>query len=211
MVRILMGIVVVVLVSSGISGCETRDEQTPSVASESMEGPMTEEDRAPGPAEQPQPEEPSPSKVDQEPTTEEVADVTRQPRPENTDRADGGDDTAGEREPASEDEAMAPAPTEPAGDCAAISQALVDQGRELFAGKGNCAACHGAGGEGGPVGPDLTDEQWINADGTLGSIADVVRSGVTEPKEFPAPMPPLGGAALSPEEVCAVAAYVHSL
>jgi mono/diheme cytochrome c family protein len=59
--------------------------------------------------------------------------------------------------------------------------------------------------------PDLTDAQWLNVDGSYGSIAGLVRSGVPKPKEHSAPMPALGGAPLSGAQVCAVAAYVYSL
>jgi mono/diheme cytochrome c family protein len=34
---------------------------------------------------------------------------------------------------------------------------------------------------------------------------------VPTPKKAPAPMPPMGGASLSPDQVKAAAAYVHSL
>jgi hypothetical protein len=34
---------------------------------------------------------------------------------------------------------------------------------------------------------------------------------VPYPKQHAAPMPPMGGASLTPQQVCAVAAYVYSL
>jgi mono/diheme cytochrome c family protein len=42
-------------------------------------------------------------------------------------------------------------------------------------------------------------------------IEGVVRNGVPQPKQFPAPMPAMGGAPLSDEQVRAVAAYVYSI
>ena len=66
------------------------------------------------------------------------------------------------------------------------------------------------GGEG-SLGPDLTDAEWLHSDGSLPAITKTIQTGVPTPKKAPAPMPPMGGAALSPEQVRTVAAYVHSL
>lgn len=97
------------------------------------------------------------------------------------------------------------------GACPQITQALVDEGRQVFTGRGNCATCHGANGQGGALAPDLTDTTWLNIDGSYASIAAIVKSGVPQPKQHPAPMPPMGGASLSTSQVCAVAGYVYSL
>ncbi len=59
--------------------------------------------------------------------------------------------------------------------------------------------------------PNLTDGEWLDVDGSYGAIVGLVRSGVPHPKRFPAPMPAEGGAQLTTEQVCAVAAYVHGL
>jgi mono/diheme cytochrome c family protein len=96
----------------------------------------------------------------------------------------------------------------------AVTPEQVAQGQRIFNGRaagGTCFSCHGAEGEGTANGPDLTDQEWLNTDGTLQGIIQVIREGVDQPKEFPAPMPPMGGARLSDEQVRAVAAYVHSL
>jgi mono/diheme cytochrome c family protein len=85
------------------------------------------------------------------------------------------------------------------------------QGRTLFEGKGNCWTCHGKDAKGTPLGPDLTDGEWINIDGSIDSIRVVVQRGVPKPVRYPAPMPPLGGARLSRAEIEALAAYVFSL
>lgn len=99
----------------------------------------------------------------------------------------------------------------PAG-CPAIDADLTAAGREVFTSTGNCAACHGPEATGGQLAPDLTDEEWLNVDTpSYDEIAAVVREGVPCPTRFPAPMPPMGGADLSDEQVCAVAAYVVSL
>lgn len=84
-------------------------------------------------------------------------------------------------------------------------------GKAIFTGKGLCSACHGPDAKGTALAPDLTDKTWLHSDGTLASVAKVITDGVTTPKEHPAPMPPMGGAQLTPEEVQAVARYVVSL
>ena len=67
-----------------------------------------------------------------------------------------------------------------------------------------CVACHGSKGEG-IIGPNLTDDFWINGDGTLAAIRDNVKKGVLE-KGMPA-----WEATLPAEEVDAVSVYVKSL
>jgi mono/diheme cytochrome c family protein len=84
-------------------------------------------------------------------------------------------------------------------------------GRAVFEGKGNCWTCHGRDGKGSPLGPNLTDGEWLNIDGSLDSIRIVIQTGVAKPKKYPVPMPALGGVRLSRAEVDAVAAYVFSL
>jgi glucose/arabinose dehydrogenase/mono/diheme cytochrome c family protein len=74
-----------------------------------------------------------------------------------------------------------------------------------------CVGCHGTNGAGSPQGPDLTSGKWLWGDGSLTSIAKTITGGVPQPKKYGAPMPPMGGAQLSPSELSAVAAYVWSL
>ena len=92
---------------------------------------------------------------------------------------------------------------------------LVTEGRTVFEGKSGgalCFSCHGSNAKGIPgVGPDLTDGKWLNGDGTLQFIEQIVAAGVPKPKQAIAPMPPMGGAKLSDRQRRAVAAYVHSL
>jgi cytochrome c oxidase cbb3-type subunit 3 len=87
-----------------------------------------------------------------------------------------------------------------------ISEALKDpsrvgSGKGVFTGK--CAACHGQNGEGG-IGPNLTDDFWINGDGKPETIAKIVRDGT------PAGMPPWG-AILQQDEMVNVSAFVASI
>lgn len=91
---------------------------------------------------------------------------------------------------------------------------LIALGDSIFhgqAGGGTCHVCHGQDAKGSAVGPNLTDGEWLNNDGTLAGITGTITSGVPKPKTAPAPMPPMGGASLSPDQVKAVATYVHSL
>lgn len=93
-----------------------------------------------------------------------------------------------------------------------VTQAQFDQGAALFAGQGGCQACHGQAGSGGMLGPDLTDDQWLHVDvPDAPALAGVIRTGVTDPMEYPGPMPAMGGASLTDEQIEALAGYVASL
>jgi glucose/arabinose dehydrogenase/cytochrome c5 len=94
------------------------------------------------------------------------------------------------------------------------TQEQVDFGEKIFNGEvggATCAGCHGAGGIGTPVGPNLTSGKWLWGDGSLESITATITNGVPEPKQHPGAMPPMGGVTLSKDEVSAVAAYVGAL
>lgn len=121
----------------------------------------------------------------------------------------GGDQAATEDTATSE---MAPAaPAAPATLPAGVTQEMAAQGQTIFSSTGNCYTCHGPDAKGTALAPDLTDGDWLNTDGTYSSIVQVIHSGVATPKQYPAPMPAMGGAALSDEQVNQVAAYVWSL
>jgi mono/diheme cytochrome c family protein len=95
-----------------------------------------------------------------------------------------------------------------------ITPQMVAEGDSIFHGKkagGICFSCHGMDGKGTPAAPNLTDQVWLDGDGSYESMVRTVTTGVPKPKQFPAPMPPMGGAALSPDQVRAVAAYEYSL
>jgi glucose/arabinose dehydrogenase len=74
-----------------------------------------------------------------------------------------------------------------------------------------CTGCHGADGSGTPLGPDLSDRQWLWGDGSVAAIAAIITAGVMQPKQYRAPMPPMGGSPLAPDQVSALAAYVWGL
>ena len=104
----------------------------------------------------------------------------------------------------------APATT-PANLPAGVTADMVSQGQQIFNGTGNCFTCHGADAKGTALAPNLTDQEWINIDGTHPAIVGVVKSGVPTPKTHPAPMPAMGGATLTDDQVTQVASYVWSL
>jgi glucose/arabinose dehydrogenase/mono/diheme cytochrome c family protein len=91
---------------------------------------------------------------------------------------------------------------------------MVALGNRVYHGQvggASCAGCHGADGKGSPLGPDLTDQKWLWSDGSYPGIAKTITDGVMQPKEYRSPMPPMGGAQLTSDQVSAVAAYVWAL
>ena len=92
-----------------------------------------------------------------------------------------------------------------------VTAAMVAEGRGLFTGAGVCHACHGPDATGTQLAPDLTDDEWLNIDGSYEAIVNTVMNGVPEPREHPAPMQPRGGSQITDAQVRAVAAYVWSL
>jgi glucose/arabinose dehydrogenase/mono/diheme cytochrome c family protein len=92
--------------------------------------------------------------------------------------------------------------------------AMVALGDRIFHGEvaaGTCAGCHGAEGKGTPLGPNLTSGKWLWSNGSLSGIERTIRHGVPNPKEYRSPMPAMGGAQLTGQQVTAVAAYVWGL
>jgi mono/diheme cytochrome c family protein len=93
-----------------------------------------------------------------------------------------------------------------------VTQEMFNQGRQIFTGQGGCHACHGPQAKGTQLAPDLTDDVWLNVSGrNYDEIVALINSGVPQPHEHPGPMPPMGGANLTPEQVNAVAAYIVGL
>lgn len=101
------------------------------------------------------------------------------------------------------------------GDPRSITPALIALGDSVFHGQSGgsiCYTCHGPEGKGTlTVAPDLIDTLWLHGTGTYDDIIRVITEGVPRPKESSAPMPPMGGAPLTPQQIEAVAAYVYSL
>jgi mono/diheme cytochrome c family protein len=89
---------------------------------------------------------------------------------------------------------------------------MVAAGRAIFTGAGGCIACHGPDATGTPLGPNLTDNTWLNISGrNYDEIVALIKTGVPTPREAPAPMPPKGGSQITDQQVNEVAAYVVSL
>ena len=96
-----------------------------------------------------------------------------------------------------------------------ITPAMIALGDSIFHGQvggAACFGCHGAQGKGMPkLAPDLTSGKWIHGDGSYDAIMKTIEQGVPQPKEAAGPMPPMGGAKLTPDQLKAVAAWVYSL
>jgi glucose/arabinose dehydrogenase/mono/diheme cytochrome c family protein len=103
---------------------------------------------------------------------------------------------------------LAALPTRPG-----ATRAEVALGDKIFHGQagGTCEGCHGSDAKGTPLGPNLTSGKWLWGNGSLASITQTITNGVPNPKSYRSPMPPAGGAQLSPSQVSAVAAYVWAL
>ncbi len=94
------------------------------------------------------------------------------------------------------------------------TQEMVETGSRVYhaqVGAATCTACHGADGGGTATGPSLVAGKWAWSDGSLNGIKKTITDGVPKPKNYRSPMPPLGGAQLTPGQVSAVSAYVWAL
>lgn len=92
-----------------------------------------------------------------------------------------------------------------------VTPVMVEEGRALFTGAGQCFTCHGQDGTGTGLAPDLTDQEWLHIEGGYDELVELITAGVPQPKEAMIPMIPKGGSDISEEEVAAVAAYVWTL
>ncbi|MEX2582905.1 MAG: cytochrome c [Gemmatimonadota bacterium] len=114
--------------------------------------------------------------------------------------------------------APAPAPVPAAADLpvpAGATAEMVVEGQQVFVGAGICFTCHGQQAQGTPLGPSLADGEWLwieaPEEDLVTKLAAVIRTGIAEPQEAPAPMPPMGGASLTEEQLQGVSAYVAAL
>jgi mono/diheme cytochrome c family protein len=92
-----------------------------------------------------------------------------------------------------------------------VTDEMVTQGEQLYGSTGNCFTCHAADGSGTPLAPALNDGTWIHIDGSFDSLVQIISQGVPTPAQYPAAMPPRGGAPLSEEQVRQIAAYVYAI
>lgn len=98
---------------------------------------------------------------------------------------------------------------------AGATVAMLSEGDSIFHGQkagGLCFTCHGVDARGGPLAPNLTDTTWLTGDGSYAFIQKRVTEGMPTPTApYTAPMLPMGGAQLTPDQIKAVAAYVYSI
>ena len=95
-----------------------------------------------------------------------------------------------------------------------VTADMVALGNRIYHGQvgaAACTGCHGANATGSPLGPDLTGKKWLWSDGSFAGILKSITEGVPQPKQYRSPMPPMGGAELTPDQVRALTAYVWSL
>ena len=130
---------------------------------------------------------------------------------------DAGDTDTGAVPPAATPPAATPpAATPPAGTAVelpeGVTQEMVTQGQAIFTGAGLCQSCHGPDASGTALAPNLLDQEWLNIQtGSYDEIVELVNTGVAQPQQAPAPMPPKGGSQITDEQVRQVAAYVYSI
>jgi glucose/arabinose dehydrogenase/mono/diheme cytochrome c family protein len=122
--------------------------------------------------------------------------------------------------PVEETAARPPEGTHPNAGAAAIAvppgatRQMVALGARVYSGQvgaAPCTGCHGDSGQGTPLGPALTGKTWLWSNGSYAGITKTITEGVSQPMEYRSPMPPMGGAQLTPDQVSAVAAYVWSI
>ncbi len=94
-----------------------------------------------------------------------------------------------------------------------VTEAMVEEGRTLFAGTALCATCHATGEGVLNLGPNLTDDTWLNVEDptSYDAFVELINTGVATPKEHMIPMAARGGSAITDEQVRAVAAFVWTL
>jgi len=96
---------------------------------------------------------------------------------------------------------------------AEFTDAMVQEGSQIYAGAGICAACHGPDATG-AIGPDLTDAEWLIGDGEYEQLVAQIVEGVSAEEAtnpLGAIMPPKGGASITEAQVRSVAAYIWAL
>ena len=94
-----------------------------------------------------------------------------------------------------------------------VTTAMVQEGQQVYAGAGICAACHGPDATG-AIGPNLTDGDWLIGNGDYEQLVAQILEGVSAAEAtnpLGAIMPPKGGTGITDAQVRAVAAYVWTL
>jgi mono/diheme cytochrome c family protein len=88
------------------------------------------------------------------------------------------------------------------------SMETLREGRDHYA---PCLVCHGAEAEGTQLGPPFRPGAWVHSDGTIEGIERVIRSGIDNPRDYPVPMPAMGGGDFDEEALRSLATYVYAL
>mgnify|MGYP001823327911 CR=1 FL=1 len=89
-----------------------------------------------------------------------------------------------------------------------VTMEMVEQGKVIFEGDGLCTTCHGETGAG-AVGPNLADDDWLQAKGSYLSILQTILTGVPETRsETGTAMPPRGGTKIDDVMVQSAAAFI---
>lgn len=89
-----------------------------------------------------------------------------------------------------------------------VTVEMVERGEQVFNGEGACALCHGSDATG-LLGPDLTDDVWLDAKGAYKTIGRIIAEGISEDASTGGTaMPPRGGSGISEADIERVAAYV---
>jgi glucose/arabinose dehydrogenase/mono/diheme cytochrome c family protein len=97
---------------------------------------------------------------------------------------------------------------------AGVTPEMVALGERIYRGQvggAACTGCHGDRGQGSTLGPDLTGKKWLWSDGSYAGIKKTITEGVSQPKNYRSPMPAMGGAQLTADQVSALAGYVWSI
>jgi len=95
---------------------------------------------------------------------------------------------------------------------AGVTDSLVEAGRTIYLGAGECSRCHGEQGEGTEEGEALRSGTWKLGSGDYEWLPTIIRhSGVAARGRDGDPLAMRGPTLLSTEEVSAVAAYVWSI
>ncbi|MGD8494923.1 MAG: c-type cytochrome [Gemmatimonadales bacterium] len=89
-----------------------------------------------------------------------------------------------------------------------VTEGMIQRGQQVFLGDGGCALCHGEDATG-LLGPNLTDDDWLDAKGSYLTIGRIIARGVPLAESTRGvEMPPRGGSDISNEDLEKVAAYV---
>lgn len=142
-----------------------------------------------------------------EPTEPEGESATVSTEEAPTDASTGGDETP-------TPELETPETDTPETDTPELSAVQLEVGKKVYQ-IGRCAQCHGEQGQGGQLGPDLTDTKWLRGDGSVASIREVLVAGVGKDqmieKQWMLPMPSAKFLIRNEDDLTLLAQYIWSL